>query len=91
MLGFGKIGHTVGTHEQRQERAVELPIILRPGEDGWIVAECPLIPGCITQGRTRQEALDNAREAIELCLESQAEEGWTLPAEYEVAALAISR
>ncbi len=55
---------------------MELPVILTPGEDGYFVAECPVIPGCVSQGRTREEALKNIREAIELCLESQAEEGW---------------
>jgi predicted RNase H-like HicB family nuclease len=70
---------------------MELPVILRPGDDGWIVAECPLIPGCISQGRSRAEALANIREAIELCLESQVDEGWTIPAEYEVAAVAVAR
>lgn len=64
---------------------MKLPVILRPGEDGWIVAECPVIPGCISQGQTRQEALDNIREAIELCLETREEEAsWTLPPRYEV-------
>jgi len=43
---------------------VKLPLVLTPGEDGWIVAECPVIPGCISQGRTREEALANIREAI---------------------------
>jgi predicted RNase H-like HicB family nuclease len=52
-----------------------LPVLLHPGEDGWLIAECPLIPGCVTQGRTREEALANAREAIELCLETRAAEG----------------
>ncbi len=47
-----------------------LPVVLRPGEDGWIVAECPMLPGCVSQGRTRDEALANIREAIELCIES---------------------
>ncbi len=61
---------------------MELPVILTPGEDGYLVAECPVIPGCISQGRTRAEALRNIHEAIELCLEGQAEEGWQLPAEY---------
>jgi predicted RNase H-like HicB family nuclease len=45
-----------------------LPVVLSPGEDGWILATCPVIPGCTTQGRTRDEALANIREAIELCL-----------------------
>lgn len=55
-----------------QGSCMRFPIVLTPGEDGWIVAECPVIPGCISQGRTRGEALDNIREAIELCLETGA-------------------
>lgn len=70
---------------------MDLPVILRPGEDGWIVVECPLIPGCISQGRTRDEAIANIREAIALCLEGQADEGWTLPAEFEVTAIPVLR
>ncbi|MBF6569505.1 MAG: type II toxin-antitoxin system HicB family antitoxin [Candidatus Binataceae bacterium] len=50
---------------------MDLPIILLPGEDGYVVAECPVIPGCISQGKTRDEALRNIREAIELCLENR--------------------
>jgi predicted RNase H-like HicB family nuclease len=53
----------------------DLPVILRPGEDGFIVAECPLIPGCISQGRTREEALANILEAVALALECRAAEG----------------
>jgi len=67
----------------------ELPVILKTGEDGYIVAECPVIPGCISQGRTREEALANIREAIELCLENQASEGWPLPSNYELVTLPI--
>lgn len=48
--------------------------MLVPGEDGRIVAECPVIPGCISQGRTRAEASSNIEEAIQLCLETKAEE-----------------
>jgi predicted RNase H-like HicB family nuclease len=51
--------------------AHELPVILTPDEDGGFVVECPVIPGCISQGDTRDEALVNIREAIELCLENQ--------------------
>jgi predicted RNase H-like HicB family nuclease len=39
-------------------------VILEPAEDGWIVAECPALPGCVSQGRDEQEALANIREAI---------------------------
>ncbi len=67
-----------------------LPVVLRPGEDGWTVAECPVIPGCISQGRTRDEALQNIWEAIELCLETRDQESWTLPDAYEVVDVALA-
>ena len=68
---------------------VELPIILLPGEDGYVVAECPIIPGCISQGKTRDEALRNIREAIELCLENRVNEGWQLPEGYEIVQVSV--
>jgi predicted RNase H-like HicB family nuclease len=68
---------------------MELPVILNAGQDGYVVAECPVIPGCISQGRTRREALRNMREAIELCLESRAEEGWELASHYDLARIKI--
>lgn len=43
-----------------------------------IVAECPAIPGCVSQGTTEAEALDNIREAIEACLEARAANGMPL-------------
>ncbi len=49
-------------------------VTLERGEEGWIVAECPSIPGCVSQGKTEEEALENIKEAIALCLEVQAEE-----------------
>jgi predicted RNase H-like HicB family nuclease len=69
---------------------MRLPVVLIPGEDGYIVAECPVLPGCISQGKTREEALANIKEAIELCLESREEEDWTLPAEYTVEQVEIA-
>ena len=39
--------------------------IIYPGEDGFWVAECPSLPGCISQGETRDQAIANIREAIE--------------------------
>ena len=39
-------------------------ITLEPAEDGWIVAECPALPGCVSQGRDEEEAIANIREAI---------------------------
>jgi predicted RNase H-like HicB family nuclease len=40
-------------------------VLIRPGEDGYWVAECPSLPGCVSQGTTREEAISNIREAIE--------------------------
>ena len=54
-------------------------VLLYPGEDGFIVAEVPSLPGCISQGRTRDEALANVREAIGLHEEVLRERGEPLP------------
>ncbi len=51
---------------------------LERDETGMMVAECPAIPGCISQGKTEAEALDNIREAIEACLETRAANGMPL-------------
>ena len=50
-------------------------VILHPGEDSYIIAECPSLPGCITQGETEQAALENIREAIELWIEEAEQHG----------------
>jgi len=47
-------------------------------EDGVFIAECPAIPGCISQGNTEEEAERNIREAIKVCLEVRAEKGMPL-------------
>ncbi len=48
---------------------MKLAIILEPGEEGGYTVSVPALPGCISEGDSRQEALDNIREAIELYLE----------------------
>lgn len=50
-------------------------ITLQRGEDGWVVAECPAIPGCVSQGRTESDAIENIRLAIRECLEVRVELG----------------
>jgi predicted RNase H-like HicB family nuclease len=50
-------------------------------EDGVWIVECPAIPGCVSQGGTRAEALRNVEEAIKLCLEVRAERGMPLTVE----------
>ena len=56
-------------------------VTLDRDEDGVWVAECPSIPGCVSQGQTRDEAVSNVREAIVLCLEVRAERGMPLTVE----------
>ena len=50
-------------------------------EDGVWITECPSIPGCVSQGQTREEAITNIQEAIRLCLEVRAERGLPLTIE----------
>jgi predicted RNase H-like HicB family nuclease len=50
-------------------------------EDGVWVAECPAIPGCVSQGDTKEQALENIKEAIAACLEVRAERGLPLTIE----------
>lgn len=54
-------------------------VILYPGEDGYVVAEVPSLPGCVSQGKTRDEALTNIREAIALHVEVLQERGEPVP------------
>jgi predicted RNase H-like HicB family nuclease len=50
------------------EETMELTVILEEGENGYIIASCPSLPGCHSQGKTEAEALANIREAIVACL-----------------------
>ena len=53
-------------------------VTLCQDEDGFWVVEGPAVPGCLSQGKTREEALANIKEAIALCLEVRAERGMPL-------------
>ena len=57
---------------------MKLIVTLERDETGMIVAECPAIPGCISQGKTEDEALANIREAIQGCIEARAASGMPL-------------
>ena len=48
---------------------IRFRVLVEQDEDGMFVVECPNLPGCVSQGKTRAEALANIREAIELYLE----------------------
>jgi predicted RNase H-like HicB family nuclease len=65
-------------------------VIIYPGEDGYYVAEVPSLPGCISQGKTREEAIENIREAIQLYMEVLKEDNQPIPAEkYETLLVAV--
>ncbi len=64
-------------------------ITLDRDEDGVWVVECPSIPGCISQGKTREEAIENIQEAIQACLEVRAEKGLPLTVETRQVEVAI--
>ncbi len=57
---------------------MKFTITIYPDEDGVYIAECPLIPGCVSQGETEEEAEKNVLEAIKDCLEVRAELGMPL-------------
>jgi predicted RNase H-like HicB family nuclease len=56
-------------------------IILYPGDDGFWMAECPSLPGCISQGQTREGAIQNIREAIQGYIAALEEDGLQVPEE----------
>lgn len=62
-------------------------VTLEHDEDGWVVAECPALPGCCSQGRTPEEALQNIREVIQASLEARLAHG--LPLGLEVAEVEV--
>ncbi len=53
-------------------------VTIEKDEDGVFVAECPAIPGCVSQGKTEKEALENIKDAIRQCLEVRAAKGMPL-------------
>jgi predicted RNase H-like HicB family nuclease len=69
-------GKTASTNVS--EGSTRLLVTLDRDETGMIVAQCPAIPGCISQGATEEEALRNVEEAIRGCLESRAAHGMPL-------------
>lgn len=54
--------------EKRISPNIKLSIRVRQGSDGYMVAECPDIPGAISQGKTREEALTNLEDVVRTCL-----------------------
>ena len=48
----------------KKEKQMIFHVTIEQAEDGWIVAECPALPGCVSQGKDQEEALENIKEAI---------------------------
>ena len=64
-------------------------VLEKDSESGWFTVTVPALPGCISQGKNRKEALGNIREAIELHLASLAEDGIPLRPDQDVATVAV--
>ncbi len=65
-------------------------VILYPGETGYEVAECPSLPGCVSQGKTKEQAIHNIREAIESYILVLKEDGLAAPADnFEAVLVAV--
>lgn len=65
-------------------------VIVYPGEDGYWVVECPSLPGCISQGMTREEALINIKEAIKGYVAALEEDKLPIPPEkFETLVVAV--
>jgi len=69
---------------ERSSRLMKFTITLDRDEDGVWVAECPSIPGCVSQGNTREEAVENIKDAIKNCLIARAERGMPLTIETQM-------
>lgn len=65
-------------------------VIIYSGEDGYWVAECPSLPGCVGQGKTKEEAIANIREAIQAYIAALEEDGLPIPEErFETLVVAV--
>jgi len=62
-------------------------VLIYPGEDGFWVAECPSLPGCVSQGESRELAVTNIREAIEAYVLALQDDGLPVPEEHFDAVL----
>jgi len=78
-----------GLKQATNHAAMKFTITVDRDEDGMWVVECPAIPGCVSQGKTKQAALKNIGEAIELCLEVRAERGLPLTVETRQVEVAL--
>ena len=66
---------------QPRNETMKFPVTIDRDEDGVWIVECPSIPGCVSQGVTKDEAIANIRDAIKVCLEVRSERGLPLTVE----------
>ena len=65
-------------------------VVIYPGEDGYWVAECPSLPGCVSQGETKQDAIVNIKDAIDLYISVLEDDGLPVPEErFETLVVAV--
>lgn len=65
-------------------------VLIYPGEDGYWIAECPSLPGCLSQGKTREEVIRNIQEAIRAYIEALEADHLPAPADtFEALLLAV--
>lgn len=65
-------------------------IIIYPGEDGYWIAECPSLPGCVSQGNTKNDCINNIKQAIDLYISVLKEDGIPIPEEnFEAMLIAV--
>jgi len=69
-------------------KTLKLPVVIKPGEDGYFVAEIPILPGCLSQGKTKEEALTNIKDAAQLYLETVGKKG--IPTSFTLAELEVT-
>ena len=74
----------------QQVKNLKFKVVLDEDEDGGLVVTVPALPGCISQGDTQEEALENIKEAIELHLSSLAEDGIPISGKKKVKTVAVA-
>ena len=79
----------------KQSSTAKLPVVkfrvtIETDEDGMFVAECPALPGCVSQGKTRDEAMTNIRDAIQGYLESLKKDGELIPGAITEAVIEVT-
>ena len=94
-LGFEVNERSVSESESarisgRDEGVVDLVVTFKTDEDGWVVASCPSLPGCHSQGRTKKEASDNIQEAIRGYLASMRDREEPMPSSTDYTILRVA-